>query len=222
MKVRVDEKRAVTVAIDAPAGGIPGDPTVVVLAHGAGNDMGSAFLIEFAEAIREAGHVAVRFNFPYKEEGKKAPNPQPLLMATYRAVLDAVREKTGAARPFIGGKSMGSRMATYLAAEGDEIAGLVLLGYPLHPAGRPDRIRNAHFPDIRVPTLFLEGDRDSLCDLALLRESLETFGGDATLHVLPDGDHSFKVRKKSGRTNEETMAEAKGALLRWLAGRAAL
>jgi predicted alpha/beta-hydrolase family hydrolase len=187
----------------------------VILGHGAGNDMTSPFLRRFADGIRAAGHAAVRFNFPYREEGKKAPNPRPLLEATYRAVLAAVRRKH-AGPVVIGGKSMGSRMATYLAAAGEDVAGLALLGYPLHPAGKPEKIRDDHFGDLRVPALFLSGDRDPLCDLARLRRSLRRYAGDATLHVIAGGDHSFRVPKRSGRTDEEALDEALGALIGWL------
>jgi predicted alpha/beta-hydrolase family hydrolase len=218
MKVRVDDARAVTVTIQKPRGFDAARGKTVILGHGAGNDMTSPFLRHFADGLRKAGHAAVRFNFPYREEGKKAPNPRKLLEATYRAVLDAVRKKH-AGPIFIGGKSLGSRMATYLAAADEEVAGLVLLGYPLHPAGKPEKIRDDHFPDLRVPALFLSGDRDPLCDLALLRKSLRRYGGEATLVVVEGGEHSFKVLKRSGRTDAEALRGALRALLDWLDSR---
>jgi uncharacterized protein len=215
MRVRVDDTHAVTVTVQKPRGFDVARGTTVILGHGAGADMTSPFLRFFADGLRAAGHAAVRFNFPYREEGKRAPNPRRLLEATYRAVLAAVH-KSHAGPIFIGGKSMGSRMATYLAAAGEDVAGLALLGYPLHPAGKPEKIRHDHFPDLRVPALFLSGDRDPLCDLALLRRSLRSYGGEATLSVVEGGEHSFKVLKRSGRTDEEALAGALDVLLGWL------
>jgi len=215
MKVRVDDKHTVTVTIQKSRTFDPGAGTTVILGHGAGADMNSPFMRFFADGLRAAGYAAVRFNFPYTEEGKRAPNPQRLLESTFRAVVAAVRKKH-AGRILIGGKSMGSRMATYLAAAGEDVDGLVLLGYPLHPAGKPEKRRDDHFPSLEVPALFLSGDRDPLCDLALLRDSLTRYGGEATLHVVEGGEHSFKVLKRSGKTHEESMRGALDVLTWWL------
>ncbi len=218
MKVRVDADHVVTATIQKPRTFDPASGATVILGHGAGADMNSPFMRFFADGLRAAGFAAVRFNFPYTEEGKRAPNPQRLLEGTFRAVLAAIRSKH-AGPILIGGKSMGSRMATYLAAAGEDVAGLVLLGYPLHPAGKPEKRRDDHFPSTAVPALFLSGDRDPLCDLALLRDSLTRYGGDATLHVIEGGEHSFKVLKRSGRTHEEAMQSALDVLVWWLKNR---
>jgi len=157
----------------------------------------------------------VRFNFPYTERGDRAPDRAPVLEACYRAVLAQVRADLGGDRLVIGGKSMGGRMASHLAAAGEPLDGLVFLGYPLHPAGRPQQLRDAHLPRIAVPMLFLTGTRDALCPLDTLRPILARLP-QATLHVVDDGDHSFAVRKKSGRTAEMVLDELADATLAWL------
>jgi predicted alpha/beta-hydrolase family hydrolase len=216
LRVRVDEERSVPVVIEKPRGFDAARGLAVVLGHGAGNDMESPFLVTIADGIRRAGHAAVRFDFPYKAAGRKAPDPRPRLEATYRAVLAAVRKRLAPAALVIGGKSMGGRIASYLAAAGEAVDGCLFLGYPLHPAGKPDRLRDDHFGDVRVPALFVQGDRDALGTAAELRASLRRFGAEASLHEVADGDHSFRVRKRSGRTDEEALADALAAVVAWL------
>ena len=164
----------------------------------------------------DAGVACARFNFPYKEAGRKAPDAQPRLLATWRAVIAALRERVAAKRLVAAGKSMGGRMASLLVAAGEPVDGLVFLGYPLHAAGRTDKLRDAHFPDIRVPCLFVQGDRDRLCDLALLRASLPKLAGPHELYVVEGGDHSFKVPKSAGVAPEAVQAGIDAALLDWL------
>jgi predicted alpha/beta-hydrolase family hydrolase len=190
----------------------------VVLAHGAGNDMTNPLLVAVADALAEHGYATVRFNFPYKERGGRAPDPAPVLEACYRAVLAQVRADTDLRtnRLVIGGKSMGGRMASHLAAAGEVVDGLLFLGYPLHPAGRPEQLRAAHLQRIAVPMLFLAGTRDSLCRLDLLRAALAGLPK-ATLHVVDDGDHSFAVRVRSGRDQAAVRSEIVDASLAWLA-----
>src|SRR5215472_7934858 len=175
---------------DAP----PAD-TVVVLAPGAGSDLSSPLLVGVGDGLARHGFASVRFNFPYRERGGRAPDRAPVLEASYRAVLEQVRadRELRPRRAVIGGKSMGGRMASHLAAAGAPIDGLLLLGYPLHPAGRPTQLRTAHLVRIAVPMLFVAGTRDALCGLDLLRKTLAGLHG-ATLHVVEDGDHSFAVR----------------------------
>ena len=191
--------------------------TVVVLAHGAGRDMNSSLLVGVADGLARNGFASVRFNFPYRERRSRAPDRAPLLEASYRAVLEQVRadRELRTRRAVIGGKSMGGRMASHLAAAGAPIDGLLLLGYPLHPAGRPTQLRSAHLARIGVPMLFLSGTRDALCRLDLLREALAGLRG-ATLHVIEDGDHSFAVRKRSGRDAAAVLDEIVQATVDWL------
>ncbi len=174
----------------------------LVLAHGAGNDMNNPLLSFVHEALAKRGVMTVKFNFPYKERGGKAPDRAPLLEATWQAVIGAVRTdvQLAPARLFCGGKSMGGRIASQLVANGEPCAGLVFLGYPLHPPKRPEKLRADHLPRIACPMLFVQGTRDALCDLALLREVLQRVHAPAILHVIEGGDHSFNVPKRMGCT----------------------
>jgi hypothetical protein len=195
----------------------PGRDDALILAHGAGNDMHSPFLNHVHERLADRGVLTVKFNFPYKERGGKAPDRTPVLEATWRAVAAAVRaDALAPARLFLGGKSMGGRMATHLAAAGEACAGLVLLGYPLHPARKPERLRDEHLPRIACPMLFIEGTRDPLCDLDLLRGILKTLPAPVQLHVIDGGDHSFKPPKRMGRAEPEVWDEIVTVTAEWM------
>jgi hypothetical protein len=196
----------------------PGRTPAVVLAHGAGNDMTSAFMSTMHAGLAREGFVSVKFNFPYTEAKRRTPDPRPVLERCYRAVLDAVVRDRRLAPPWIaiGGKSLGGRIASYLAAEGAPVRALVFLGYPLHPAGRPTELRADHLPRIAVPMLFVQGTRDALCECARLREVMARLPH-ATLHPIEGGDHSFRVPRRSGRADAEVWAEVVTATARWLA-----
>jgi uncharacterized protein len=198
---------------------VPVRPTgvAVVLGHGAGSDMAHPFLVAFAAALCERGHAAMRFNFPYKELGRKAPDPPALLLKTVAAAADAMRAR-GPSRLVLGGRSMGGRMASMAVAKGLACDGLVFLGYPLHPAGKPGQLRDRHLSDVPQRMLFVQGSRDALCDLALLRPVLDRVGPRASLHVVKGGDHSFEVLKSSGRTRSDVLAEVVAAVDGWLRG----
>lgn len=177
-----------------------------VLAHGAGGSMTDPLLVELTRALREKCHGVARFNFAYRDEGRKLPDRAPALEATYREVIERLRRDVPHRKLVIGGKSMGGRMASHLAAQGDELDGLLLLGYPLHPPKRPDKLRDAHLSSIRIPTLFVQGTRDPLCDLALLRPRVRKMGKIATLVVIDGGDHSLVVPKRSGKSRDDVIA----------------
>ena len=219
MRIRVDQATTVSgdLAVPAPGGGGP-LTVAVVLGHGAGADMTNAFLSAVHEGLAARGAVVLKFNFAYTEAGRKAPDAPAKLVATYRAAaawLAAQPEAEG--RPLVlGGKSMGGRIASHLAAEGDRADGLLFLGYPLHPAGRPGTLRDRHLASVEAPMLFVTGTRDALCDLALLRPVLERLGGRATLALIEDGDHSFHVRRASGRDDLAAREEVIEAGARWL------
>jgi hypothetical protein len=200
----------------------PGAEAAVVLAHGAGNDMTNPLLVAVADALAGEGFPTVRFNFPYTERGGRAPDPATVLEACYRAVLAQVRADAllRGRRLVIGGKSMGGRMASHLAAGGEPVDGLVFLGYPLHPAGKPEQLRVAHLGRIAAPMLFLAGTRDALCRLDLLRPALAGLQA-ATLHVVDDADHSFRVRARTGRAPAAVRDEIVGAIVDWLRTRGA-
>ena len=207
-----------------PAGPVPiavdradGD-TVLVLAHGAGAGMSHPFMKDVAGGLVERGITAVRFNFAYMESGRKAPDRQPVLESTYGSVVAHVRDELAPRAVFLGGKSMGGRIASYLPARGVSCDGLVFFGYPLHPPGRPDRIRDAHLYELATPMLFVQGTRDPFCPLPLLEKVRAKIKAPSSLVVVDDGDHSLKVRKSSGRSTGQALAEALDAVEAWLAG----
>jgi uncharacterized protein len=183
--------------LDRPAG----SPRAwLLLAHGAGASMQSDFLTALAHGIAGRDIAVLRFEYPYMrrsaEEGRRRPPDRaPALLAAHRAALGQLRRLAGAAPLFLAGKSLGGRMASHLAAEAHPISGCALLGFPLHPAGRPERAaeRCAHFPRIHVPTLFLQGTRDPLAPLAALRGYLATLGHAHCLRVIEGADHDFKL-----------------------------
>lgn len=175
-------------------------PAAFILAHGAGAGHDSPFLTGYAQALRDLGLDVVTFNFLYIAEKRKIPDRGPVLEDTYRAVIDAVRAQLESARRalFIGGKSMGGRIATQVAAADASLpmAGLVLLGYPLHPPGQPGKLRDAHLPDVRRPMLFVQGSRDTFGTPDELAPILARLSPAPVLHTIEGGDHSFKLSRK--------------------------
>lgn len=218
LSIAVPDDVAVTAALHVPSKRPTG--VAVALAPGAGTTFENPLVVAVAEGLAERGHLAMRFNFGYHQRGSRRPDPQKKLLATYRAAAEALRAQ-GAKKLVIGGRSMGGRMASLLAAEGFACDGLVFLGYPLHPAGQPEKMRDAHLPKIAAPMLFVQGTRDKLCDLALLRPVLAKIGPRATLHEIQGGDHGFEVRKSDGRTNEDALAEVISATAVWIAEKVA-
>ena len=188
-----------------------------ILAHGAGNDMTNPLLSAVHEGLAANGFLSVKFNFPYKERSGRAPDPAPVLEACYEAVVATIRADPDLAPPIvvIGGKSLGGRMASHLAAKGAHVDGLLLLGYPLHPAGQPEKLRTAHLSRIRVPMLFFAGTRDSLCRLDLLHTTLSSLPS-ATLHIVEGGDHSFKLPARLRRSPQAVIAELVTVSTAWL------
>jgi len=193
----------------------------LILAHGAGAPQSSAFMVAFAEGLARRGCHAVTFNFPYTEQGRRLPDRAPTLEACFRDVIAAVRTRPDlAAAPLvIGGKSMGGRMASHLAAQGvPDLAGLLALGYPLHPPGRPEQLRAEHLARIREPLLIVQGSRDAFGTPEELRPALAPLGAAATLHVVEGGDHSFKVPKRGPVTQEEVFERVQDEIVRWIRG----
>lgn len=167
---------------------------LLVLWHGAGGDVTERSLAAVADAAAADGALVVRARFPYRAAGKRAPDRMPLLLASARESIDAAAAlpNAGGRKLVVGGRSMGGRVASLVVAEGLRADGLVLLSYPLHPAGRPGQLRDAHLPAIRCPTLFVQGDRDTLCDLALLRPVLRKLGKRAELSLFAGADHGMR------------------------------
>lgn len=180
-------------AMSYPAEG--GAEAVLVLAHGAGAGQKHPFMVATAKGLAARHISVVTFDFPYMRERRHMPDKAPVLESAFRGVIDATREWSGAKQVFIGGKSMGGRMATHLGAQGlDGLMGIVALGYPLHPPGRPDKPRTEHLPSIRVPVLIVQGERDTFGTPDELRPVIATMNVNTTLHVVPGGDHSLAVR----------------------------
>ena len=188
-----------------------------IAAHGAGGNLNDRGMLAVAKALRGVGVGVVRFNFPYTEKKSGRPDPMPKLMDTIRAVVDRSRGMSGGTL-LIGGRSMGGRAASMLAADGFEADGLLLLAYPLHPAGAPEKLRDAHLPRITMPVLCFNGTRDALCRRDLMEAVLRTVVTPWTMHWLEDADHSFHVLKSSGRTDAEVLDEIAAATQRWSAG----
>ncbi|HZM33072.1 MAG TPA: alpha/beta family hydrolase [Burkholderiales bacterium] len=190
---------------------------LLVCAHGAGGHRDDRHMLSLSNVLVGTGIDMVRFNFDYRERGSRRIDPMPKLKACMRAVVEEVRARLAPKRLLVGGRSMGARVATMLAAEGLACEGLALFAYPLHPAGEPEKLRAAHLADLRVPVLCLNGTRDALCRQDLMEKALETVRAPWTMHWLEGADHSFHVLKSSGRTDAEVLREVADALSRWQA-----
>lgn len=207
------------------------DPTAadsratVILAHGAGTDQTSPFMVSFAEGLSARGLRVVTFNFAYSEQGRRAPDRAPKLEACYRVVTEWVRAATQDRALFIGGKSMGGRIATQITAtpEAGEVnsyaavpvSGVIALGYPLHPPGRPEKMRDAHLPRIAAPVLIVQGARDPFGTETELRPVLARMQ-QATLHVIDGGDHSLSIRRKSAPPKDVIYAGVMDTVRSWM------
>lgn len=198
----------------------------VLLGHGAGADQSSPFMRLFASGLAERGLDAMTFNFLYLEQGRRAPDPKPKLEACYRAVIKAAlnHKKLKANRLVVGGKSMGGRIASQVAAAeendsgsriSDKVAGLVFLGYPLHPPGNPEKMRDAHLKLIRAPMLFIQGSRDAFGLPEELRTVINRDRLPATLQVIDGGDHSFKVPKTSAMPQQQVYETTMDQIVDW-------
>ena len=168
--------------------------------------------------LAERGFLTLKFNFPYSETGRKSPDAQPRLEECYRRAYSFFLDhpKYSPQRLFVGGKSMGGRIASNLVAGGLPAAGLIFLGYPLHPAGKPDKLKAEHLRRIPRPMLFLSGSKDRLCTIPLLKDALEQVPAPTRLHVVADGDHSFHVPKAFGRSEEQIQEELTEAITSWI------
>lgn len=224
IQVELDEGEIVSACHLAPKRRDGQRSALLILAHGAGNDMHSPFLSFVCESVAASGVATLKFNFPYKEKGRKAPDTTRKLEATWRAVLNRIRSDPMLQfeSVYVGGKSLGGRMASRVVAQGERVNGLVFLGYPLHPPGKPEKQRSAHFPEITVPSLFIQGTRDPFCDLALLRRALPKIPARADLHLVEGGDHSFNVLKRMGVTQDEIWRDIVAAVVNWITAREAL
>jgi uncharacterized protein len=223
-RVTISSSEHVTALAYPAAAGDRGE-ICLILAHGAGGNQLSSFMVRFAGDLAARGLATVTFNFLYSEHRRGLPDRNDRLEACYRGVIEAYRnglfEKSIDCRKLaIGGKSMGGRIASQLVAKTfDDIAGLVLLGYPLHPPGRPDELRDKHLPDITVPMLLVQGSRDAFGTPDELAPILKRIKSPAELCVVEGGDHSYKVPKRVGRTQEQVYQFVLDAVERWLRAR---
>jgi len=217
LKVSV-EVSAETTALVYPASSSP--LATLILGHGAGAGQRSAFMVSMSRALAALGIDVVTFNFLYTEQQRRIPDRAPVLEACYRSVIDAVRREIESARArlFIGGKSMGGRIATQVAAADRDlpVAGLILLGYPLHPPGRPDQRRDRHLPSVGRPMLFVQGSRDGFGTPAELSPVLAPLDQKATLHVVDGGDHSFKLSRNDPAKQAAVLDDVERTVVEWI------
>ena len=221
LTIPIDDPRIDRVGALLDGGSRPPTGTALLLAHGAGQPMTAPFMAAVAEGLAARGFSVLRFDYPYMEraarEGRRLPpDPRPRLEGAHRLALDVLRARVDCERVVLGGKSMGGRIASHLVAGGTECAGLLFLGYPLHAAGKPERLRSGHFSAIPAPSLFLRGTRDRLCDARLLARVLPTLGAPARRVDFEGADHGFEVLVRSGRTHAEVLAELVDTAASWM------
>ena len=189
----------------------------LVLAHGAGAGMDHPFMAAVATALAERAIATLRYQFPYMERGSKRPDSPAAAHAAVRGAVAEARRRLPDLPLFAGGKSFGGRMTSQTQAEApmEGVRGLVFIGFPLHPAGKPSQERAAHLHQVDCPMLFLQGTRDELADLTLLRHVLDPLQDRITLKVFEDADHSFHVRARSGQTDDQVRVAMIEAMVNW-------
>lgn len=189
-----------------------------VFAHGAGAGMEHAFMAAIARGLAQRGIAVLRFQFPYMAQGSRRPDPPAVAQGSVHAAVQEAGTRLAGVPLFAGGKSYGGRMTSQAQAAEPlaGVRGLVFAGFPLHPAGKPATDRAAHLAGVRVPMLFLQGTRDTLADLDLMRQTIEALGSRAALHVIEGGDHSFHVLARSGRKDDEVREELLDTMAGWM------
>jgi len=214
-RVRVGEEETSAIFEPAPASAGGG---LFIFAHGAGGHMADRGMLAVSERLRGRGLHVVRFNFPYREKGSSHPDTMPRLKECIAAVAAHARREIAPQTLILGGRSMGGRTASMLAADGFSCDGLLLLAYPLHPAGKPDELRDAHLAKIEVPVLCLNGTRDALCRRDLMEAVVDRLTDRWTMHWLEGADHGFRVLKTSGKTDGDVLGEIAEACGAWASG----
>jgi len=220
LKIPLTQGETTAIVYDSVAAqGARGAPTFI-LAHGAGAGQRSAWIVNAARALTTRGAQVVTFNFPYTERGRKLPDKGPILEDCYRAAIAAVHRELHPTALFIGGKSMGGRMTTQVAAADSAlpIAGLVLLGYPLHPPGKPAERRDKHLPSVGRRMLFVQGSRDAFGTREEMAPVIAAIGPHASLHVVDGGDHSFKVVGADAKAQARVLDDIWRAVAGWMDG----
>jgi uncharacterized protein len=214
LTLQVDDDTHVSALLLAPSDA----RAALVLAHGAGAGMNHRFMAALADGLAERRIATLRYQFPYMERGGKRPDPPRIAHAAVRAAVAEAGRKLSGLPLWAGGKSFGGRMTSQAqaAAPLPGVRGLVFVGFPLHPPGQPSDERAQHLGDVAVPMLFLQGTRDELADLDLIRALADRLGARATLHVLEHADHSFHVLARSGRKDAEVLAELLDTTAAWM------
>lgn len=215
---RVAVGREETSAVFEPPSGGQDSGVVFVCAHGAGGNMNDRSVVATSNALRSRGLGVARFNFLYREKKSGRPDAMPKLRECYVAVVDRLQKEIAPRTLVIGGRSMGGRAASMLAADGFECDGLLLLAYPLHPPGKPDQLRDAHLPAIKVPVICFNGTRDPFCTPGLMDDVVARLGSSWEMHWVEGADHSFHVLKSSGKTDSQVMNEIADASVAWALG----
>lgn len=213
------------VTIPLPAGGSvsglldirAGATACYVFAHGAGAGMNHPFMADIARGLAEQGIATLRFQFPYMQGGSRRPDAPAVAQAAVRAAVEEAARQLPGLPLVAGGKSYGGRMTSQAQAQEPlpGVKGLVFVGFPLHPAGKPSIERAKHLSDVAVPMLFLQGTRDELADLDLVRQATAALGPRATLHIVEAADHAFHVLVRSGRTDAQVREQLQSAIARW-------
>jgi len=214
LTLAVDETRRVSALFQRP----PAAKACFVLAHGAGAGMEHPSMATIAADLAARSVATLRFNFPYMENRSRRPDPPPLCHATVRAAVAEAARLAPTLALIAGGRSFGGRMTSQAQAIAPlpGVKGLALLGFPLHPAGKPSAERAEHLREVKIPMLFLQGTRDELAELELLQPLIDRLGARATLKLLPDADHSFHVPARTGRKDAEVRAEMLDAFAAWM------
>lgn len=214
LQLSLDGGATVSALLDAPAQSL----ACYVFAHGAGAGMQHEFMAAIAQALAGRGIAVLRFQFPFMEQGSRRPDPPAVAQAAVRAAVAEAARRLPGVPLFAGGKSFGGRMTSQAQAASPlaRVQGLVFVGFPLHPAGKPSSDRAAHLAQVQLPMLFLQGTRDALADLALVREATQALRARATLHVVEGADHAFHVLVRSGRTDAQVRTELVEAMAAWM------
>ena len=215
LAIDIDGTQRVSALLQAPRDA----RAAYVFAHGAGAGMSHAFMASVAEGLAERGIATLRYQFPYMERGSKRPDAPKVAHGAVRAAVARAAELLPGLPLFAGGKSFGGRMTSHAQAQSPlpGVRGLVFVGFPLHPAGKPSDERARHLSEVTVPMLFLQGTRDELADLALLKGVAGRLGARATLEIFEDADHSFHVPARSGRRDPEVRTALLDAVAAWVA-----
>jgi uncharacterized protein len=214
LRIATSADTSVSALLQSPAHPI----ALFVFAHGAGAGMNHPFMANLANALADRHIATLRYQFPFMEAGSKRPDDAATAQRTVRAAVAEAAARLPGVPLYAGGKSFGGRMTSQAQAAQplDGTRGLVFVGFPLHPAGKPDTRRAAHLADVKLPMLFLQGTRDALADLDLVRTTTSQLGARATLHVVQGADHAFHVLVRSGRTDAQVLDELADAIAAWI------